>query len=133
MKLKFNFKIILVLLAGGFLAACAGAPAEPPATAADGGDGQRLVALLDYISGDYRRAVRARQVLVASEYEEQIRFAVEARGLARGLLGPLASAGGPLPARPARGVAPGRGRAEPRTVAEPSRSARGQARLPFCP
>jgi high-affinity iron transporter len=127
MKLKFNFIMLLVPLLGGLLAACAGAPAAPPAPAADGGDGQRLVALLDYISGDYRRAVRARQVLVQSEYEEQIRFAGEARGLARGLLGPSPSPDDPLLAGLAEVEAQVRARAEPEAVAELCRSAREQA------
>ncbi len=89
MKLKFSF-IFSAWLA---LAACARPPLAPAPL--DGGDAQRLVALLDYVGGDYGRAVRDGQVVSPFEYEEQLRFVADARGLARALL-PAAPAGDPL-------------------------------------
>src|SRR5258708_31858168 len=127
MHLKSNCILRPAPPPGGSLPACGGPPAAFPAAAADGGDGQRLVALLDYISGDYRRAVRARQVLVASEYEEQIRFAGEARGLARGLLGPSPSPDDPLLAGLAEVEAQVRAKADAEAVAQLCRSAREPA------
>jgi high-affinity iron transporter len=61
-------------------------PAAAPATAPDGGDAQRLVALVDYIGGDYPLAVKDGQVLDDGEYAEQQRFAADVRAMARGLL-----------------------------------------------
>src|SRR6266446_3580262 len=59
---------------------------SPPATAvADGGDAQRLVALVDYVGGDYAGAVQDGRVLDDSEYQEQLKFAADARALAKGL------------------------------------------------
>ncbi|HET7293096.1 MAG TPA: FTR1 family protein [Vicinamibacteria bacterium] len=44
-----------------------------------------MVALLDYVGGDYGRAVRDGQIVSPFEYEEQLRFVADARGLAGGL------------------------------------------------
>jgi high-affinity iron transporter len=91
--MKFIFKIgpaaSLPLLALGFVACTSSAP--PPA-APDGGDAQRLVALLDYVGGDYGRAVQDGQVVSAFEYEEQLRFVSDARRMAGSLLGPTPAA-----------------------------------------
>src|SRR5262245_48668918 len=80
------------------LAACGGKAPAPAAHvgAGDGGDAQRLVALVDYIGGDYGGAVRDGDVQSRIEYEEQLRFAADARKLAHGLLGGSASAEDPL-------------------------------------
>src|SRR5258708_11500690 len=133
MHLKSNCILRPAPPPGGSLPACGGPPAAFPAAAADGGDGQRLVALLDYISGDYRRAVRARQVLVASEYEEQIRFAGEARGLAPGLLGPSPSPDDPLLAGLAQVEGQVRAQADAEAGAQLRRSARQHALAPLHP
>lgn len=85
MKLKFSF----ILASGLVAAACAQPPL--PAPPADGGDAQRLVAILDYVGGDYGRAVRDGQVVSPFEYEEQLRFVADARGLADALLPNAAS------------------------------------------
>src|SRR6266540_4255094 len=66
------------------IAGCAH-PAPPPAAVADGGDAQRLVTLADYVGGDYAGAVRDGRVLDDSEYQEQLKFAADARALAKGL------------------------------------------------
>jgi high-affinity iron transporter len=75
-----------------------GRPAAPPPPAAasqaisDGGDAQRLVALVDYVGSDYAVAVQGGVVVSAFEYEEQLRFIHDARAMAAALLGPGAGA-----------------------------------------
>ena len=74
-----------------------GPPAAPPPAAvshtiADGGDAQRLVALVDYVGSDYAAAVHDGVVVSAAEYEEQLRFVRDARAMAAALLGPEAAA-----------------------------------------
>ena len=66
------------------LSACSHSP-SPPRALPDGGDAQRLVALVDYISGDYAGAVQRGRVIDDGEYQEQLRFAADARTLATGL------------------------------------------------
>jgi high-affinity iron transporter len=99
MKLKFSFILagasLVALLAGG-LSGCKSATAVPQAaSASDGGDAQRLVSLIDYIAGDYGRAVQAGKVVSEFEYQEQVRFASDARKMASALLD---DAAGPEPA-----------------------------------
>lgn len=78
MKLKFNFIFIsLVLLAG----------CRPPEAPSSGDDAQRVVALVDYVRGDYPGAVQNGAVVSPTEYQEQLRFVGEARTLTEGLLG----------------------------------------------
>lgn len=74
-----------------------GQPAAPPPAAgshtiADGGDAQRLVALVDYVGSDYAAAVQNGAVVIPAEYEEQLRFVRDARAMAAALLGPPAAA-----------------------------------------
>jgi high-affinity iron transporter len=74
------------------------APAPTPAGShaiADGGDAQRLVALVDYVGSDYAVAVQDGVVISAPEYEEQVRFVRDARAMAASLLG-AGAAGEPL-------------------------------------
>ncbi|HEV8254159.1 MAG TPA: FTR1 family protein [Vicinamibacteria bacterium] len=103
----------------------AAAPAGPPA-GLDGGDAQRLVALLDYVRGDYPMAVGNGVVLRQSEYDEQLRFAAEARRIASELLGtvaldePLLAAIGELEARV-------KARASAEAVAQACTTARDEA------
>jgi high-affinity iron transporter len=85
-KLNFNFKLtwaplVLGLLGGGSLRA--GLPID---SAPLGDDAQRVVALVDYVKGDYPGAVREGSVVAPSEYEEQLRFVADARSLAVKLL-----------------------------------------------
>ena len=89
MKLIFNFTKIGALALCPVLLAIACARTTTPAAreAADGSDPQRLVALVDYIGGDYKGAVEvAGQVRDPSEYDEQVRFATDIQTLGRGLL-----------------------------------------------
>src|SRR5207247_4991143 len=66
------------------LAGCAH-PVPPTAAVADGGDAQRLVTLVAYVGGDYAGAVQDGRVLADSEHQEQLKFAADARALAKGL------------------------------------------------
>ena len=75
-------------------------PSSPPTAAtahavADGGDAQRVVALVDYVGSDYAAAVKDGVVLAPAEYEEQLRFVKDARKMGALALGPDA-AGEPL-------------------------------------
>ena len=67
-----------------------GGPTAAPVMV-DGGDAQRLVALVDYVGSDYAVAVANGVVISAPEYEEQLRFVRDARAMAATLLGPSAA------------------------------------------
>jgi high-affinity iron transporter len=82
MKLK---SIFIMIGTAALLGGCRARPAAPAPP--DGGDAQRLVALLDYVAGDYGRAVQGGQVVSQFEYDEQVRFTQDARRMALGLLG----------------------------------------------
>jgi len=69
----------------GATLAC-GSSAPPPAPAPDGGDAQRLVALLDYVAGDYGLNIRDGVVVDPAEYDEHVKFVDEARGMGDRLL-----------------------------------------------
>ena len=78
MKTKFIFYLALA----ASLAGCTNPQTSPSVKgptgggriAEDGGDGQRLVALIDYVSADYGGAVSSGVVLSPFEYEEQLGF-----------------------------------------------------------
>ncbi len=71
-----------------FVAAAALCAARPACAAgADGGDPQRLVTILDYISTDYAGAVAHGAVTSALEYDEQKGFIATAMQLARDVSG----------------------------------------------
>jgi high-affinity iron transporter len=75
-----------VVLSGLLVSSCQ-RPTLVAREAADGSDPQRLVALVDYIAGDYPLAVAPEgRVLDSAEYDEQVRFAADARAIANGLL-----------------------------------------------
>ncbi len=105
--------------------------AVPPkaalAAALDGGDAQRLVALVDYIGGDYGGAVSGGRVLSPTEYDEQLRFAADSRRLAQGLLGAAVSPNDPLLAGLADLESLVQKKAEPEVVGQACRSAREEA------
>jgi len=82
--MKFIFNI-----GGGLLLSASLAQASPaPSLAADGGNAQRLVLLLDYVAADYGGAVKDGRVLASGEYAEQLRFMADAREIAHELGGP---------------------------------------------
>lgn len=85
-KMKLHF--ILWLGAMLLLAGCEGRPSASPVKdkiadrgPQDGGDGQRLVALIDYVASDYGGAVSGGMVQSVFEYEEQLGFLATAREL----------------------------------------------------
>ncbi|MEO5761773.1 MAG: cytochrome c, partial [Vicinamibacteria bacterium] len=84
MKSKFVFALVLTAAFG----ACAPKEtsttviASGTASGQDGGDGQRLVSLVDYVSADYGGAVSNGQILSPFEYEEQLQFLETATALA---------------------------------------------------
>lgn len=119
------------LLATAALAAgCRTDGAAPPAAGsqamADGGDAQRLVALVDYVGSDYAVAVRDGVVISPPEYDEQLRFVRDARAMAASLLGPGA-AGEPLIPALERLAALVDARAAPAEVAAACRAAKDEA------
>jgi high-affinity iron transporter len=126
---------VLVLVAAGALAGCAAeahsSTGRPAAASREGGDAQRLVALVDYIAGDYKRAVQRGTVLSDFEYQEQVRFAGDARGMAESLLGPGREAEEPLVRRLAEIEALVRAKADDAQVTAACRAAREEAVVRF--
>lgn len=128
--MKFIFRIVSVpALALLVSAACARSQPAPPAP--DGGDAQRLVALLDYVGGDYGRAVHEGRVTSEFEYEEQLRFVSDAQKMARSLLGPNVPADDRVLAGLARVDELVKARAEAPAVTRACRAAREDAILRF--
>jgi high-affinity iron transporter len=101
MKSVFRIAGPLALAGAGLLvpATLWAAPVTPAAPASDGGEAQRLVALLDYVAGDYGGAVQDGVVVAPAEYEEQLRFVADARAMALSLLGPGAGEDDPVLSR----------------------------------
>src|SRR5512134_2817934 len=112
--------------AAGLALVCACGPgrARTALGSADGGGAQRLVALVDYIGGDYKRAVEGGRVVSDAEYEEQVRFAADALGIAVDLLGKEAQAGDALLALLREVQAHVEAKADPAVVAAACRAAR---------
>ena len=81
-----------MLAVAAAMAGCTRATENATPAPPDGGDAQRLVALLDYVAGDYGRAVKDGKVESEFEYEEQLRFVADAHKMAAGLLGPTPAA-----------------------------------------
>ena len=92
MKPVFKIAGTLVLAAAAASAGCSRRTETAAPVATDGGDAQRLVALLDYVGGDYGRAVKDGTVESEFEYEEQLRFVADAHKMAASLLGPTPAA-----------------------------------------
>jgi high-affinity iron transporter len=123
-KLKFNFISALVASLALSLPGCGGRPTRPAAQAPDGGDAQRVAALLEYVAGDYSRAVQAGVVVAPAEYDEQLRFSGEARAMATALLSPAAPQDGPVLARVAEVSRLVQSKADPKAVAAACHAAR---------
>jgi high-affinity iron transporter len=125
MKFIFNIGHLVGFVPIGLLVSCAARPSAP--AAADRGDAQRLVALVDYIGGDYGRAVAAGRVVSPGEYEEQLRFAADARNMAKGLLGSSPDPADPLLSHLAEVASLVGAKADAEEVARACRSAREEA------
>jgi high-affinity iron transporter len=116
------------LIAVTSLFACRAAPAIPPlAVPRDGGDAHRLVALIDYVAGDYPRAVQDGVVVSPDEYEEQIHFVEEAKAMAAGLAPTAPAPADALLALVKDVDARVRSRADAPSVARACRAARDEA------
>ena len=126
--MNFIFKIGRAALLLGSLGSAACSSSAPQAPAApDGGDAQRLVALLDYVGGDYGRAVHDGRIVSEFEYEEQLRFVSDARRMATALLGPSPGADDRVLSSLARVDEMVRARADAGDVTRACRSAREDA------
>ncbi len=126
MKLKFIFNLTLIAVGAMGLGGCRAATGTP-AVARDGGDAQRLVALLDYVAGDYGRAVQDGQVQSAFEYEEQLRFVADARAMGARLLGQEARPDERLPEQLEKVATLVRDKAPAQDVARACHAARDEA------
>lgn len=85
MKTKFIFVLAALLAWQGCTAGPASTTSQDaaPIDSQDGSDGQRLVALIDYVAADYGGAVSEGEIISAFEYEEQLGFLEAAAALAR--------------------------------------------------
>jgi high-affinity iron transporter len=122
LKVDFIFKYTVALALGATAVACA--RPQTRLRGPDGGDAQRLAAIVDYIGADYAGAVRGGQVVVESEYEEQTRFAADARRLGDELLGTGDADAEPVRVRLAELEALVHRKAEPGEVSRVAREAR---------
>jgi high-affinity iron transporter len=130
MKFIFKFaprsRLAALILAAAW--ACRAAPATTPSAALrDGGDAHRLVALLDYVAGDYPRAVQNGVVVIPAEYDEQLHFAAEARNMATALAPTAPAPADGLLTLVAEVDARVRARADAAIVASACRAARDEA------
>ncbi len=123
--MNFNFRTALLLVAVMSGVGCVPEPAPRP-VAPDGGDAQRLALLLDYVGGDYGRAVAGGVVVSAPEYEEQVRFVKDASGLAARLLGASAPASDSLHVKIASVASLVDAKAAPEAVAHACHAARDE-------
>ena len=114
------------LAVAAVMAGCTRAPQALVPAPPDGGDAQRLVTVLDYVSSDYARAVQGGTVVSVDEYDEQVKFAGDAQALVASVLKP-APAGDPLVAAVARVEAAVRAKADPAEVARACRTAKAEA------
>jgi high-affinity iron transporter len=91
MKFIFKFAGLAIaraaIVGGGTVLLGACHPRASPSEPRDGGDAQRLVAILDYVAGDYGLSVRHGRVTSPAEYEEQLRFLADAQAMAHDLVG----------------------------------------------
>src|SRR5882672_158595 len=115
--------VAAALWAGGCSRDRAALVPAPP----DGGDAQRLVTILDYVSSDYARAVRGRTVVSADEYDEQVKFVGDAHALVTAVLHPAPGTNDPLVAAVGRVETAVRAKAEPAEVARACRDAKAEA------
>ncbi|HEU0108206.1 MAG TPA: cytochrome c, partial [Vicinamibacteria bacterium] len=129
MKSIFKFRIGLaaVMAAAVFTGACRRDPGALVPAPPDGGDAQRLVTILDYVSSDYARAVQGRTVVSADEYDEQVKFVSDAHALLGALLRSAPRTNDPLVTAVGRVETAVRAKAEPVEVARACRDAKAEA------
>jgi high-affinity iron transporter len=130
LKMKSIFKIATVFVAvvGALLAGgCTRTPQALVPAPPDGGDAQRLVTVLDYVSSDYARAVQGGVVVSPAEYDEQTKFVVDAHALAVSVLHPGPGAEDPLMAAIARVERAVQEKAEAAVVARACHEAKAEA------
>src|SRR5258708_22548829 len=116
-----------VMAAAVFAGGCSRDPGALVPAPPDGGDAQRLVTILDYVSSDYARAVHGRTVVSADEYDEQVKFVSDARALVMALLRSASGTNDPLVTAVGRVEAAVRAKAEPTEVARACRDAKAEA------
>lgn len=124
-KMKRHLPTVVALVALG--AGCSRAPQALVPAPPDGGDAQRLVTVLDYVSSDYARAVQGGTVVSPAEYDEQVKFVGDAQALVASVLRPAANPGDPLVAAVARVETAVRAKADPAEVARGCREAKAEA------
>ena len=129
MKSIFKIRVGLaaVMAAAVFAGGCSRDPGALVPAPPDGGDAQRLVTILDYVSSDYARAVHGRTVVSADEYDEQVKFVSDAHALVTGLLRSAPGTNDPLVTAVGRVAAKVRAKAEPTEVARACRDAKVEA------
>src|SRR5258708_34523717 len=117
-----------VMAAAVFAGGCSRDPGALVPAPPDGGDAQRLVTILDYVSSDYARAVHGRTVVSADEYDEQVKFVSDAHALVTALLRSAPGTNDPLVPAVGRVEAAGRAKAEPPEARRASRAPKAEAR-----
>ncbi|HYU43062.1 MAG TPA: FTR1 family protein [Vicinamibacteria bacterium] len=129
MKSIFKIRIGLaaVMAAAVFAGGCRRDPGALVPAPPDGGDAQRLVTILDYVSSDYARAVHGRTVVSADEYDEQVKFVSDAHALVTALLPSAPGTNDPLVTAVGRVETAVRAKAEPAEVARACRDAKAEA------
>jgi high-affinity iron transporter len=127
-------KSIFIIVQGGTAAllaiAISGCTRPPQAllpVPPDGGDAQRLVTILDYVSSDYARAVKDGAVVSEAEYDEQVKFVADAHALAASVLPAPEGPADPLMSTIARVEAAVHAKADPSEVARACREAKAEA------
>jgi len=115
------------MAAAVFAGGCSRDPGALVPAPPDGGDAQRLVTILDYVSSDYARAVHGRTVVSADEYDEQVKFVSDAHALVTALLRSAPGTNDPLVTAVGRVEATVRAKAEPTEVARACRDAKAEA------
>jgi high-affinity iron transporter len=131
LKMNSIFRIAAVLAAIVLALSVGGCTSRAPQSLLpappDGGDAQRLVTVLDYVSSDYARAVQGGVVVSPAEYDEQVKFVADAHALAVSVLRPEPGSDDPLLAAIARVEKAVHEKAEPARVARACQEAKAEA------
>jgi len=124
---KIRTGLAALMAAAVFAGGCRRDPGALVPAPPDGGDAQRLVTILDYVSSDYARAVHGRTVVSADEYDEQVKFVSDAHALVTALLPSARGTNDPLVTAVGRVETAVRAKAEPMEVARACRDAKAEA------